>query len=367
MNSHRLAPLALALGIAFFGCDKKGSNEKKDDDKEEGSAKASSSAASKKPKREKNAASPVVQLAEKVVKECKWERGWFDSDCKVYDEWGDKREEQRDDGKADADLVSLLGDERPAMRYLGAASLSGSGEKYKTDPGLAEEIIAFAEKESDDFVLGELGEVIARIDFGKTKLLDRTKALMKDGASPKLRAPFFANVGFSNRDDQAIETALRDMTLAAATSSDNALRAAVMRGLMWFDVSDPICAAWAKGAADPKSDVVEAALDRGASKCPASFDAFLGAVDKAQKPLFSVTYPKVLSEVCAKGNPDQKKRAQAMAEDVAETSKSWMSRAEALRAVNACDKTAGKALAKKLSKDESADVKKEADKILKGS
>ena len=366
MNVSKLAPLALALSMsALFttGCKKPDA-----DGSAEGSASAAASAEKpKKPKRKKNDDSPVVKLAEKVVKECKWEKGWFDNDCKADDEWREKQNDLLDEGKADADLLSMLPDERPAMRYLAAEALSSYGEKYKEDAALAGEIFDAAEVEKDEYVLAALGGTLARVDYAKTKLVARAKQLMKDDANAKMRAQFFSNVGFHNREDQSVENELRDLTLSAASASDNALRAAVMRGLGSFDPNDKVCAAWTKGMADPKKEVVEAALDRAPSKCTSTFDAVIAATEKTDKPVFSFWYPRALVEVCSKGTADQKTKAQKLAEEIANTSKSSASRGDALRAVAACDAEAGKALAKKLSKDENEFVRKEAEKILKGS
>lgn len=366
MKLREIAPLALVLSLSTLvtaGC------KKADGDKSsEGSASAAASADKpKKPKRKKNEDSAVVKLAEKVVKECKWEKGWFDGECKAADEWREKQNDLLDEGKADADLLSLLTDERPAMRYLAAEALSSYGDKYKEDAALAAEVFDAAEAEKDEYVLAAFGSTLARVDYAKTKLVDRVKQLMKDGANVKMRAQFFSNVGYHNREDQAVEDALRDLTLTAASASDNALRAAVMRGLGSFDPNDKVCAAWTKGMADPKTEVIEAALDRAPAKCKSTFDAVIAATEKTDKPVFAFWYPRALIEVCSKGSADQKAKAQKLADEIANTSKSSASRSDALRAVATCDAEAGKTLAKKLSKDENEYVRKEAEKILKGS
>lgn len=362
MNSHRLVPLLLAAPLVLLGCEKKAPSGAP----AETSAARPAATAATKAKREKNPASPVVQLAEQVVKDCTWSSGRFDSDCKTEDTWRDKREELFDQGKADADLVSLLSDARPAMRYLGVDTLASSGHVYRTDAALAGELLDYAETETDEYVLARLGGVLSWIDFGKTKLVERARAVMKDDASPEMRAAFFGRVGSSNGNDQGVEAALRDMTIGAASSPNHALRAAALDGLRWFDATDAACAALAKGLADSKPAVVEAALDSAAKKCPTRLDAVLDAVEHARKPVFFSRYPEAVAEVCAKGSAEQKKRGRALAEEIGTTSESWISRRSALRAVIACDPAAGKAFAKRLAKDANEDVRKEAEKVLKG-
>jgi hypothetical protein len=260
---------ALLLMLAALACKKSGGDQASP--AAAGSASAAPAAAGSNPR--------LAALIEAALA-CKWESWGLDTSCSAYDACFDS--DLVKDGKADATLVALIEDARPAARWLGAEILRVHGKAYRESPDLARRVLAAARAEREMAVLRSLGEAAGAIDVTKTGLQKEVEALGRTHPETVLRAALVKRAQMAN------PAPLFDFTVTLAETDPVAEVRIAALDAFWVGTPDGkqtrVCGLWFDRAkADRDEGVASAAAKElffpGSFSCDAHWDALLGLID----------------------------------------------------------------------------------------
>jgi hypothetical protein len=349
----RLRPLLAVLALAS-ACGKKGG---------EGAAAASASASADKP-----VAAEVDALARAVLG-CKAFGATFDASCPAMKAWSDAKD-PFSEGRADAALVAMLGHPDEKLRYLGAYKLNQQGKAFKTDPKLAEAVVAAAEREKSNFCGYELGASVGHVLVGETRTFDRVGAMVRKHPVPDLRRGIVANLLFYNQDyDPAFE-----LVRETVKDGDKAVAQQAL-GAFWTGSTrrgEQTCPIYAENLENPNEDLASEANNYLAwfGQCSSRYDDLLASLEKRVKAgrVGSSSYLTAARHVCedTKSSDKQKKRAAEIGRAVAGKGdfQPWI-RVTALDTVMKCDPgSGGSAFVAKLKSDPEKAVADKATELL---
>jgi hypothetical protein len=347
----RLAPLLALLALAS-ACGKKGGD---------GAAAASASAAAG------TAVAAEIDALARGVLGCKALGATFDPGCPGMRAWNDAREPFAE-GKADGALVAMLGDPDDKMRYLGAYKLDQQGRAFKTDPRLAEAVVAAAEKEKSSFCGYELGAAVGHILVGETRTFDRVKAMVQKHAVAELRRGIVANLLFNNPDyDPAF-----DLVREAVKDGDKAVAEQALAAF-WTGSTrrgEATCKIYAENMENPNEELAAEANNYLAwfKQCSARYDDLCDSLEKRVKAgrVGSSSYLKAARHVCEddKASDKQKKRAAEIGRTVAKGAFQPWVRVTALDTVMKCDPGGGRAFVASLKGDREKAVADKAGELV---
>jgi hypothetical protein len=358
-------PTLLALALLAAACGNKESGEAKP--AASGSAASSASAAPA----AGAAVDPKVDALARAVLPCKSYDSSFDSTCPAMKAWSEAKDDFNE-GKADASLVAMLGDQNEKIRYLGAFKLNQYGKAFKSDKALAGAVVSAAEKEKSKFAGYELGATVGRILVRDTGTFDRVKAMVKKHDVPELRRGILSYLLYSNSDYEPVYNLVRD----TVKDSDKAVALAALSSF-WTGGSskvDATCQLYFDNIDSPNDDLSAEASNALSwyGKCSSKYDALLDSLEKRVKTgpgaVGSTSYVTSARHVCedVKSNDKQKKRAAEIGRSVAgkKDFKAWI-RASALETVVKCDTSnGGKSFVGKFKKDPEKSVADKANELL---
>ncbi len=281
---------------------------------------------------------------------CKTYDQGFDLTCPAMRAWSDDHEDFIE-GKADAALVGMLASPDEKIRYLAADKLKDHGKTYASDKGLAEAVVAAAEKEASRFAAYELGEVVGRIQVGPTGTFDRIKALVAGPALVDLRRGIVTGLLFNNRNDERVYV----LVGSVVKDSDHALAETALNSL-WLSSGkrmDITCQIYADHLHDPDDEIAAMASNflSWQRRCSSRYDALLDGLEQrvgtaaghdggALSGLGSTSYLTAATHVCEdpKASEAQRKRAAEIGRRVAAGKDlSGSLRGSALETVLRCD------------------------------
>lgn len=130
----------------------------------------------------------VLALAQ-AAKNCPFENGHFDWECKGWKQFARENEDLFEGGSANATMLQLLENEDVRMRTLGAERGFSGGRAFFSDKKHAQRLLAVVDKERDTRLLSQLGRFVAFIDAEKTGLTNEIAAFTKH-PSVELRQSF---------------------------------------------------------------------------------------------------------------------------------------------------------------------------------
>jgi hypothetical protein len=344
-------PSLLALVVLASACGKKGGD---------GAAAASASAAA-------GAVAAEIDALARGALACKAYGAGLDAACPGMRAWSDARDPFAE-GRGDGALVAMLGDADERMRWLGAYKLDQQGKAFKTDPKLAEAVVAAAEKEKSSFCGYELGAAVGHIVVGDTRTFARVKAMVQKHALPDLRRGIVANLLFYNQDYDPAFDLLRE----TVKDGDKAVAQQAL-GAFWTGGTrrgEATCKIYADNIESPNEELAADANNYLAwfKQCAPRYDDLLGSIEKRRQNgrLRSSSYLTAARHVCEddKASDTQKKRAAEIGRGVAKGDSSPWLRVAALDTVMKCDPGGGRAFVAKLKQDPDKAVVDKAAELL---
>jgi hypothetical protein len=276
----------------------------------------------------------IVALAEGWLT-CNWEPGHgYSDECPPGKAWYESK--LFDGGKGLPTLVSMLEDERPLVRALAAENLVVHGHEYDDDAALCARVVAAAERERDPSMLERMGDLVASIDLEETHLTDRAIALARSGPL-ELRLVLIHDLFSSNPFSMPVFELVKGLLADA----DPKIRAAAVRGFAAFDDLET-CDLLVGKLADQEiaTDAAWALSYGGNGYCSPSFDALLHWIEARADNGDPRQLIEPLEKLCAdrEATVAQEKRGAAVLRHwVEQQSLEPGVRAQALRALPACD------------------------------
>lgn len=312
----------------------------------------------------------VIALLQPVLK-CPWESGGFKLECEDWVKWQDAKDEFKD-GAADNTLINLMEDPDEKVRYAATWKLDFSGAKYQKDKNLATRVVAVAEQEKTTKFAGLLGSTLAEIDFDKTGLWERIKALATKSEHAHLRVSLLSHMLTENKDFapavalamEAIKHPDPQIKQAAVSAFRKYAGAKKVEACKFLldnsDEHDP-------AAPEPAEELaVQAARSLAENpECEASIDPLLDLIEKRlkDKHVRLPAWDWAVSNVCGnpKANDKQKARGEAIAKALStpDTNNTYVRR-DALDAVLKCDPKGGNAVVQGYTSDKDDPVRKHA-------
>lgn len=265
-------------------------------------------------------------------------------------------------------LAGLLDDANERKRWLGATGLR-RGHSYRTDPKMAQKLVAAMEREKSVAPALAMADAISRIHLKETKLVDRVKALMRNHPVDDARERLVQFTLFYNRN------VLYDLVAKlAAKGNDPAIRRAAIAAL--FTGTPPThyadsCKVWRGLLGDPNARLeaygASFATRYGRGVCKKDYDAVLDMVAKRARAgtVKAERLTDALRNIQLQpgATKKQKQRAVAVARVLLTNTKNYgPSRARALELL---DRTApdGAALVKHYLKDKDGFVMRRAERL----
>ena len=306
----------------------------------------------------------VVTLARAAL-ECTWtdDKG-LDEKCPALEAWQGAAEVRA--SSADATLLELTRDPRPAVRWLGATALAGTEEKESTrellrNPEQAKALIEVARRETNPRVGRELGFAVAEIHLAPIEREPTIRELANTHPLPLLRAALVSRV-LRHNPESFVWVATMARTEGHATVRHAAIGALRFAPPERFGTTALL---WLELARDKNADLAEKAASCCAfyeAICATEWDALLDAMEarggmpSALWNLFS--RPKATSA--------QKARAQRLVRAALEnTSQEDTTRSLALLVLADMDPAIGVALATKYQTDADVALTTSAEIVLK--
>jgi hypothetical protein len=356
-----LAPL-LAVAALATACGTKSGGDAP------GSASGSATAATPAATAAPTSVDPRIDALARAAAACKAYDTSLAMSCPAMKAWSDAKEDF-DAGKSDASLVAMLADRDEKMRYLGALKLNQYGKTFRREKGLAEGVVAAAEREKSKLDGNELGAAVGHILVRETGTFERVKALVQKHDLPDVRRGVLSNLLYANQDDDAVYALVRD----TVRDPDKTVAMAALASFWTGGIRKgaETCQLYFENIDNPAPDLSAEASNALAwfGQCSSRYDGLLDSLDARVKAgtVGSTLYAASVSHLCADARTTDKQRARAagIARDVAQKKeiKPWI-RASALDAVMKCDPANGRAFVGKLGGDPEKSVADKARQIL---
>lgn len=306
----------------------------------------------------------VIELAKPALA-CPWDakKGFAMQGCEAFSAW-DRERALFDHGAMDRSLVRMLGRDAEGQRFLAAEKLLKFGEKAAEDPGLAELLVAAAERERAEPVAASLGRVVGQISFEKTGLAKRVLGLARSHPSAAFRAGVLERVGFANAADRpAILEVARDALKDANAEVRQSAVLSLWQSSKTPGACDLLAGAFGDADAQVSTDALRYAANAGA--CASKGDAVLDEVDRRVKAKKADSYELAIAvaDVCGRGSAEQRKRGAGLAKALLEGKHGSSTRERALVPVAVCDE-GWRDVLKKYVSDPDKDVATKAKQLL---
>jgi hypothetical protein len=294
------------------------------------------------------------------------EDGEIDTDCEGYTQWNDA-EATFEGGKANPDLVRMLGSKDAKERRLGAEKLRGTLDE-NLDVKTADAVLDAAEKERNEKCIGALADLAGGLDLVKVGKLDRAIAISKAHPVPEYAEKFVFFVGTANRDPKLVAYAVEVKKAESASMRNAALQ-------LLSDLAGDYPADTCKVINDLRADKDKFVANRALSelarrgKCVAFVDKLLDSlstVDVKKDVNQNVGY--ALDYLCVRKDltPAQRERANKAARRISEaTAVHSNTRYYTLSAVMRCDPANGAAFVSKFKTDKNATLAGRAAELTK--
>lgn len=310
----------------------------------------------------------VVALVKEAAK-CPWRAEGFESGCKEL--FGLLGSELVKEGKADATLVNLLGDDRVETRWLAATVLANHGAKAFADKALAARVILAAKEEVGPAVAEPLGRAVGKIGAA-AGLVDAQQALARDHKEPAMRIAIVGELLWTSKEHYAFVVDL------AKNEKDLKVRARALSSFWTGTPSDKkpeVCAIWLDAASSSDDGISGDSAYHlsfwSGSACKDQYDGLLDVIDKRAGAggvkRFSMSSALGYLFDQAGATADHKKKALTVAAKLARSrGNDGFARKMALDALAKRDTAAGLALAKELADDPDSSVKGRAKELVDG-
>lgn len=295
------------------------------------------------------------------------ENGEFDSSCPGYEQWFDFDAPAFADGKANGDLLKMLGSTDAKERRLATERLRNALVDH-LDAKTADVVLDAAEKERDETVAKWMALLVAEQPLAKVGKLERAIAIAKAHAVAEYTEDFLFHAAGENRDPKLFAYAQE-----ASKAKSSSLRNAAIEVFTKFasDTPNEACKALDGYRAETDSFTRNRAIYNMATigACAPYADKVidhLGKVDLKKDTGFTVG--ESLKKFClrAEPTPTQKTRLAKAARRIVEAKDvSGTTRGYALEAVVGCDPKGGPAFAAKFKNDPNKDLASEAAKLAK--
>jgi hypothetical protein len=294
------------------------------------------------------------------------EDGAFDSSCEGYAQWLEESP-AFEGGKANPDLVRMLGSQDAKERRLAAEKLRLTLDEENVDAATADAVLNAAEKERDEKLVPALAELASGLNLVKTGKLDRAIAISKAHPDDQYAEAFLFSVGHVNRDPKVVAYGVE-----VSRNKSSRLRNAALDLLT--DVARDFPAETCKEINALRSDKDAFVANRAtsslaSSKCPAYVDKLLdtlSAVDVKKDVDQRMGF--ALNDLCANKDlsPAQRSRANKAARRISEApAVHTNTRFYTLSAVMRCDPENGAAFVSKYKNDKDATIAKRAAELTK--
>jgi hypothetical protein len=293
--------------------------------------------------------------------------GEIDTSCPGYDQWFDSEAPAFEGGKANGDLLKMLGSQDAKERRLATERLRSTLVDH-LDAKTADSVLDAAEKERDETVAKWMALLVGEQPLAKVGKLDRAITIAKAHPLAVYTEDFLFNAAGENRDPKLFAYAQE-----ASKSKNSALRNAAIEVFTKFaaDVPAEACQALDGYRTETDSFTRDRAIYNmaGLGQCAPYAGKVIDYLGKVElKKGLGFTVGQTLKLFCSRAEPTpaQKERLNKAARRIVEAKDvSGTTRGYALEAVVGCDPKGGPAFAAKFKNDPNKDLASEAAKLAK--
>lgn len=293
--------------------------------------------------------------------------GEIDTSCPGYDQWFDTEAPAFEGGKANGELLKMLGSQDAKERRLAAERLRSTLVDH-LDAKTADAVLDAAEKERDETVAKSMALLVGEQPLAKVGKLDRAITIAKAHPVEDYTGDFLFHAADENRDPKLFAYAQE-----ASKSKNSTLRNAAISVFTKFaaDVPAEACKALDGYRTETDSFVRDRAIYNmaGLGKCAPHADKVIDYLGKVElKKELSFTVGQALKSFCSQKEPTpaQKERLNKAARRIVEAKDvSSNTRGYALEAVVGCDPKGGPAFAAKFKNDPNKDLAGRAANLAK--
>jgi len=281
-------------------------------------------------------------------------------DCEAFRQWNDA-EQAFENGKANPELLKMLGSQDPKERRVAAEKLNQTLNEDTADAAKVDAVLDVAEKERDENLVELFGRFVAGLPLVKVGKIDRAITIAKAHPVSEYTDAFLRTVGFgsTNRDPKVVAYAIE--TSKAASSSRRAYALNALSDLAPY-FPDEACKVINALRADKDDFVKSRASERIASisKCASFTDKLLDDLSTVDvKKNVSFEMGMALQKVCKRTDltPAQRKKGSKAARRLTDaTTVHGNTRSYAMEAVIGCDPKDGPAYVAKYKNDKDKTV-----------
>ncbi|MDI3288295.1 hypothetical protein [Polyangium sp. 15x6] len=296
------------------------------------------------------------------------ENGSLD-DCEALRQWLDA-EQAFENGKANPELLKMLGSQDPKERRVAAEKLNQTLNEDTADAAQVDAVLDAAEKERDENLVDLFGRFVGGLPLVKVGKIDRAIAIAKAHPVSDYTDAFLRTVGFggTNRDPKVVAYAIEASKEASSSRRAYGLNAL---GDLAPHFPDEACKAINALRADKDDFVKSRASERIASisKCASFTDELLDDLSTVDvKKNVSFEMGMALQKVCKRSDltPAQRKKGSKAARRLTDaTTVHGNTRSYAMEAVIGCDPKDGPAYVAKFKNDKDKTVAARAAELSK--
>ncbi|MDI1476699.1 hypothetical protein [Polyangium sp. y55x31] len=306
---------------------------------------------------EGDAKPPEPSFAElrKAVMACTPDDNGVIDDCEAFRQWLDA-EQAFENGKANPELLKMLGSQDPKERRIAAEKLGQTLHEETASAANVDAVLDLAEKEREE-TLGDLfGRFVAGLPLVKVGKIDRAIAIAKAHPVTEYTDAFLRTVGFgsTNRDAKVVAYAIESSK--AASSSRRSLALHALGDLAPY-FPDDACKVINALRADKDDFVKSRAAERLASidKCASFTDKLLDDLSKIDvKKTINFEMGIALQKVCKRTDltPAQRSKGSKAARRITDApAVNANTRTYTMQAIIGCDPKDGPAYVAKYKND----------------